>query len=50
MEKKITVHVVKQGEVEVAFPSAKKAQEAVQLLSKFGIEAESEKTTRTVTI
>lgn len=50
MEKKITVYVVKHGEVAAPFTTKNKANEAVALLIKFGLEAELTKETRTVTL
>lgn len=50
MEKKITVYVVKHGEVIAPFTTKAKANEAVTLLAKFGLEVEVTKETRTVTL
>lgn len=48
MQKKITVHVVKSGEKSVPFATATRANEAMELLAKFDIEATVEKEKRTV--
>ncbi|MCS5736891.1 UNVERIFIED_CONTAM: hypothetical protein RF648_19540 [Kocuria sp. CPCC 205274] len=50
MEKKITVYIVKAGEVEKPFPTKSQAAAAVALLKDFGIEATTEQVKRLVTL
>ena len=50
MEKKITVYVVRANDKEVNFATVTRANEAQELLAKFGVEVEVEKVKKTVTI
>ena len=54
MEKKITVYVVSTGEGEdlkaINFPTKTRANDAIELLGKFGVEAKLETTKKTVKI
>ncbi|MCS5736377.1 UNVERIFIED_CONTAM: hypothetical protein RF648_17585 [Kocuria sp. CPCC 205274] len=50
MQKKITVYIVTAGESKVPFTTKSRANEAVELLAKFGVVAEITTEKRTVTI
>lgn len=50
MEKKITVYVVRANEQEQNFATVSRANDAVELLAKFGVVAEVEKVKKTITI